>query len=118
VYGNKIDGVVTLNGGTVSRSTIEGNGRAGVWAMNGGTVVSENFLLSNDFGVLASKTYNRIDGNHVRFNHVGIAALIFDSVTRNEMISNGTNITGGPQNGFGPNGAARTTASPWANVLH
>ena len=118
VFANVIDGIVVRDGGTVSRCTSEFNGRAGVWASNGGAVVTENVLQNNFFGVLASRTYNRIDDNEVRFNGTGIAALAFDSVTRNDTISNTTNITGGPNNGFGPKGAARTTSSPWANELH
>jgi len=118
VYGNAVDGIVTRWEGTVTRSRVEANGRAGIWASNGGTVVTDNVIESNFIGVLATRSYNKIDGNHVRFNRTGIAALDFDSVTRNDTISNGTDITGGAHSGFGPKAPAATTSSPWANVLH
>jgi parallel beta-helix repeat protein len=68
-------------------------------------------------GIHASSTDNRIEGNNLIGNDVGIEVVATGNVIiKNSASGNGTNYSIVAGNDVGPIGSAATATSPWANI--
>jgi parallel beta-helix repeat protein len=119
---NTDDGFWLQNGTNITNCQASGNAQAGIY-LNGDCFASNNACTTNQAGIIASNTANRIDSNHVSDNtQYGISVVTSDNmIVRNTARANGVNyniaaseyaqIIINPGNNF-------SATNPWANFAY
>ena len=120
---NGNNGIVVGDSSTVERCNLFDNAGNGIVVANTARIVGNNCDLHNDAGmagILVNGDRNRIDGNHLARNTVGLsvpASGNFNVIMRNSASGNGGNYSiVGANNDVGPFGTAAAATSPWANL--
>lgn len=121
-HDNDENGIDAHQGTTVRGCVSAHNFKNGIRISHYGLVVG-NECQSNGqateakAGILVLSTDNRIDGNHLASNGVGIQVDAPDNVIiRNTLLGNTTRDIIAAGNDVGPWGTAATATSPWANI--
>lgn len=119
---NTASGIVAIDGSHVRNNTSQFNGVHGIQVDNDclviGNLCDRNGQDSaNGAGIFANANSNRIDGNHVTGNDVGIfVSSTVSAIVRNSASGNTTNYSITAGNQVGPMTDASVIASPWANL--
>jgi hypothetical protein len=126
VQANHYRGITAGESCTVSRCTSTGNSTYGI-QVDSYSLISDNVCQQNGFlgpgaGIYVLGNQNRIEGNHIVKNNIGLQIIATNNIIlRNSALSNGTNyiFTGaqifGPTNNLTGAGGVITNQNPWAN---
>ncbi|HYG21362.1 MAG TPA: right-handed parallel beta-helix repeat-containing protein [Verrucomicrobiae bacterium] len=132
-YNNSGTGIFGTVGSTVIDCTVSFNGLAGIQVTNSCRIVQNNCYNNSGAGIHATGGDNRIEGNNITGNHLGIDADgIGNLIIRNSASGNTTNFVIVAGNKVGPIAAAPDSAAisgdtggsgvgstnPWANVSY
>ena len=116
---NSDSGVEVDNTCTISECRANGNFISGFTSVGSEAVVVDNQASFNTgFGIETFGSYNRIDGNYVVGNDVGIYSMAgpnVDVVVRNTSSGNGDNYSPSSGTTFAPVQTPSTATNSWAN---
>jgi hypothetical protein len=118
-FDNDNNGIQVGAASSISNSVANNNRASGI-RLWGDVLATGNVCVYNDeAGIRASNTGNRIDGNQVMHNSIGIDIVqdgTYSQVMRNSAWGNNlANYAYAPGVDVGPIGAASNSTSPWAN---
>ena len=118
-------GIEVFDGAIIKNCVVKGNTEDGIrveWFGSGGPekgayILNNNCESNGGAGIYVSGSRNRIEGNHLSSNGLGLRVIASgNAVIRNTATGNTTNYDLVDGNDVGPIGGASTSTSPWANI--